>query len=1031
MARVALCAALAIVGLLLTSTSAAAEPISFAIGLTALLSSAGFGAAAGAIGGAIVSTAIGVGLSVVAGLLTKSPSEEGAGGPSEEKGVQLGISIGGDVPRSAIYGTQATAGQFVYFNTFGTNNEFLQLVYVLSDGPCDSLTGLEIDGKPCTLGAASGYGLIVNEFVDAGQHWLWVNFHNGDLGQAADPHLVANSNPAGRWTDNDTLANLSYVMCTLRYNETLFTGGIPSFLFTLRGLRLYDWRKDSTNGGSGAHRWGQPATYEWSDNPAVGLYNYQRGLWAGPELVIGQGVSSLDLVLNAYTAAANACDESVPTLAAPPEPRYRIGMQVSNGRQYREVIQDFLTAMAGTMTESAGAFAPHAGVVQLTAQSFTDNQLVSGYPVRYAGKRSRAELVNAIFGTYSDPSQGWRSIAFPPRTSSADETFDGGERLAGNRNYPMVFSATQAQRIGEIERRLARRQATATVTLPFEFVVVEPGDWVNWTSTRFTGTSSSTRAFQVANATVAEDRTVTLQLREIAPEVFSWSPAIDQLDPQHPGDLPGTGLEITTIAGLTVSDVTVIGASGTRTPGLRCQWVPVTDHRVYAVVFQYRIQGSLDTHEAISNQPSFGEYIITEAIQPSSIYEVRATIRSEPPRVTTFTAWIVETAPAEQTVLNALASSAAGSINWESFENDIRVQLEEAVSNVATVHELGSAVLNKWLKWKERADMLHGEVQVVEATAGDSFARITHEETVRADADIVLAQQVTTLEVSIDDNAAAILSEQTARATADEAIATEIGVLTAIVDDNTAAIVNESVARSTADGAIASDIEALTTTVGDNTAELDIVATSVDGIEVKFGVTGTINGATGGFLFTGTQKLGGGAIFGVEINGNLLVNGTITGSKIAALAIDTAQLNARAVNANIIAINGVSLENLIQGAATAQVTATHAAPSGSIVGTAFDLVSATLDIQTGVAEVFYQNDGISAQPNSVGVIRMYMDGGLRKSYSFLANIPGVCSTVIAGIAPGVHSFLIQAIAGGSAPAVPMGAGYVRVTELRR
>jgi Putative phage tail protein len=997
--KIALRASLAVLALLLLScNSAAAEPISTAIvGIGALIGS-GVAAVAAApvIGGLIVSTAIGVGLSVVAGLITKSPAEQGGGGagPSEEKGAQVSVSIGGDVPRSAIYGQQATAGHFVYFNAFGTNNEFLQLVYVLSDGLCDALAGLEVDGKPVTLGTAGTYGTIINEFVEAGNPRMWVQFHDGAFDQGADANLVSNANPAGRWSPDDKLTNLCYVVVTLGFSDTLFTGGLPSFLFIIRGLRLYDFRKDSTSGGSGSHIWGQPSTYEWTDNPAVGLYNYQRGLFASAELLIGQGLSPLDFVLSAYTAAANACDESVPHLTGT-EKRYRIGMQVSNGRQHREVIQDFLTAMAGTMTESAGAFAPHAGVVQLAAVAITDAELVSGYPVRYAAKRSRAELVNAIFGTYSDPTQGWRSIAFPPRTSSADESADAGERLAGNRDYPMIFSPTQAQRIGEIERRLARFQATATITLPFQYVVLEPGDWIDWTSTRFTGVSSTTRKFQISATTVGEDRTVTLSLRQIDPTVFSWTPVGDQLDPQHPGDLPGIGVEISTIAGLTVSDVTLTGASGTKTPGLRCQWVPVTDRRVYAVIFQYRIVGSLDTHEAISDQPSFGEYIITTAIQPASLYEVRATIRSEPPRIYTFTAFVQETAPSDQVVLQAIATGAVAAINWESFENDIRVQLEEAVANVAAVHEIGSAVMNKWVKWKERSDILHSDVQVVEATATNSLARIIREEIVRAEEDFALVQVTEAMQVQVDDNSAAIVNEQTVRANADSAIA--------------------------------SDVTTLETSVDNNTANITVLTSSVDGIEVKFGVTGTINGVTGGFLFTGAQRLGDTPIFAVEIDGNLIVNGTIVGAKIAALAIDTLQLNARAVNANKIAINGVEIDNILQGAATATASASHSSPG--TVTTERTIVSVVLTITSGVAEIFYQCDQMSFGTGNTGQLKLYIDGVVQRIYTFTSTNPASITHAANGLSAGDHTFAINGV--GITTMQMQGGGHIKVNELRK
>ncbi|TXR46351.1 hypothetical protein [Phyllobacterium endophyticum] len=49
----------------------------------------------------------------------------------------------------------------------------------------------------------------------------------------------------------------------------------------------YDIRRDSTNGGSGAHRWDNPATWEPSDNPVVLIYNIIRGIYYGTEWVYG------------------------------------------------------------------------------------------------------------------------------------------------------------------------------------------------------------------------------------------------------------------------------------------------------------------------------------------------------------------------------------------------------------------------------------------------------------------------------------------------------------------------------------------------------------------------------------------------------------------------------------------------------------------------------------------------------------------------------------------------------------------------
>lgn len=92
-------------------------------------------------------------------------------------------------------------------------------------------------------------------------------------------------------------------------------------------------------------------------------------------------------------------------------------------------------------------------------------------------------------------------------------------------------------------------------------------------------------------------------------------------------------------------------------------------------------------------------------------------------------------------------------------------------------------------------------------------------------------------------------------------------------------------------GSLASFQTTLTTTyngVYATITNLNSLDNTVDGVLLKHGVVGTINGVTGGFIFTGIQKLDGSVTYDLEIdsnvtiNGNLIVNGTITSSELAA-----------------------------------------------------------------------------------------------------------------------------------------------------
>src|SRR5690606_32671030 len=86
----------------------------------------------------------------------------------------------------------------------------------------------------------------------------------------------------------------------------------PSLMFEVKGAPAYDPRKDTTVGGSGSHRWSDQNTWEYTDNPAVIMYNLERGIYNGTERIVGRGVAASRLPLSEWFTAMNICDETMP-----------------------------------------------------------------------------------------------------------------------------------------------------------------------------------------------------------------------------------------------------------------------------------------------------------------------------------------------------------------------------------------------------------------------------------------------------------------------------------------------------------------------------------------------------------------------------------------------------------------------------------------------------------------------------------------------------------------------------------------------
>jgi hypothetical protein len=103
----------------------------------------------------------------------------------------------------------------------------------------------------------------------------------------------------------------------------------------------------------------------------------------------------------------------------------------------------------------------------------------------------------------------------------------------------------------------------------------------------------------------------------------------------------------------------------------------------------------------------------------------------------------------------------------------------------------------------------------------------------------------------------------------------------------------------------------LESTVDENVAQLTTVQQAVDGISVRYGVTGSINGITGGFVFEGIQMLDGSVVYDFEINsnvtinGDVIINGSITASdKVEALSVTNPVIGNAAVSQTVYSSGG-------------------------------------------------------------------------------------------------------------------------------
>lgn len=586
----------------------------------------------GTIGTAIVGAGVSLGLGLLARRLMPQPE-------TTAYGMSLQLRLDPNDPREILFGRVATAGSLEAHNVYGPNgNDYVQLVFALGDHECDGLEEfVYVDGVKCDLGANVTSGPATGRAVDGYANAMWIKFYSGAWGQSADADLVTNV-PSSGWTANDRGRGICYVRVTMKFNATLYKGGLPRFLFVVRGRKLYDWRKDSTAaGGSGAHRWADEATHEWAANPSLILYNYLRGINVNGGRLGGMSVPAASLPLSAWSAAANACEEDVGLNVGGTENRYECHGIIRVGQAHRDVVRDILATMAGTLIDAGGVFRPIAGVGQSSVMSITDSDLMARDALQVVPKLSRAALVNAVFGTFSDPEQAYEAVALPPRLSPADEAADGGVHIPEHYGLGFVTSGSQGQRICEIFRRRARSQLRVSCRLRSRFCVLEPGDWVTWSSARL---GYSNIVMEVGQVTLNRDLTVTVELRATSSSVYAWTPATDELDPANPATVAAGGSTFTTVAGFTLDTANLpADASGISIPALSATWTPITDPTIAEIVIEYRKEGDSIALERRALDPTSGTFVWAEGVQGETTYEARARPVARPERATSWTGW--------------------------------------------------------------------------------------------------------------------------------------------------------------------------------------------------------------------------------------------------------------------------------------------------------------------------------------------------------------------------------------------------------
>jgi|LULQ01.1.fsa_nt_gb hypothetical protein len=434
----------------------------------------------------------------------------------QAKGVLVNkFTANGHIP--IIYGTRKVGGNVVFLETSGTDNQYLYMAVVLSEGEINGVTSLFVNDNQVTLSGTLTDGTQrtvassdVNFFDESSL--ITVEAHFGTDSQTASSLLSTLTS----WTSNHRLRGLAYLAIRFEWNADKF-GSLPQVQAIVQGRKVYNPNLDGTlTGGSGSHRADTSTTWEYSDNPILQLLDYLRNERFG----MGIPNSYFDSNFADWQTATDVCDTNItPFSGASQIDLMDSHTVVDTSVKAIDNVKNFVRGSRSYLNFSGGKYnilVENTGSASIT---LTEDNIIGGISIQSKNKNSR---YNRVIVNFTNPDKNFQSdtAQFPPvdetGLASADQhanmkTADGGLLLEGRFDFSMFTSPYQAQEMAEIILRRSRTSLDVSLKADATAMDLAIGDLVNITHAT---PAFSAKPFRVQGMTINTDHTVSLQCTE-------------------------------------------------------------------------------------------------------------------------------------------------------------------------------------------------------------------------------------------------------------------------------------------------------------------------------------------------------------------------------------------------------------------------------------------------------------------------------------------------------------------------------------
>ena len=449
-----------------------------------------------------------------------------------------------------IYGERLVGGTRVFIETSGTDNTYLYIALVLSEGEVNSIEEIRVDDKVFTFDGALTHGTTrevdisdINFYKDSTSH-IQIQAFLGKDDQVSSSVLSTLSS----WGSNHKLSGICYLALRFKWNQDIF-GGIPQVQAKVKGKKIVTLASNLSE-----------QTASFSTNPAFCLLDYLRNER------YGKGIATTDIDLQSFYDASQICVTQVTPFSGGSDINiFDCNAVIDTSKKVLDNVRDIIRGMRGYLPYVQGKYKLVIETTGTASVSLNEDDIIGGYALASPTKNSK---FNRVIVSYINPDRNFQvdEVQFPPIDDSSlpsedqhatMKTADGGFLLENRSDFRTITSTYQAEEMAEIILRRSRESLGLSINCNFKAYELHIGEIVN---VSLTSLGFSNKAFRVITMIFNEDYTISLNLVEYQASHYTWASKA-QVSSTPSTNLP-TPFTIQPPASLTLSDELIEYADG-------------------------------------------------------------------------------------------------------------------------------------------------------------------------------------------------------------------------------------------------------------------------------------------------------------------------------------------------------------------------------------------------------------------------------------------------------------------------------------